>query len=450
MVKKSNDFRTAGKASSMNDNIASYRQTEEALIASRLQLSDAMELAHIVYWEADLTTGDFIFNDPFYAFCGTTAEREGGYRMMREEYGKRFVHPDDMWLFAQVAEKRRLNKEREFLHDVEHRIIRRDSAVRHILARIRVIKDADGLVIKYYGANQDITERKQAEERLTESEERYRIAIESSNDGVALVRDGLHIYVNSKFLEIHGYDKPEELLGKSLSFTVHRDDLEMVIERNRKRQTGEQVPSKYEFKGRRKDGSPVYIEVSATGVMFNREPATLAYHRDITERKRLEEALQVLSITDELTGLYNRRGFIVLCQQQLKIADRAKKDMLLFFADLNKMKQINDTLGHKEGDKALSEVAAILKEAFRESDIIGRMGGDEFAILAIDTTDETKEVLMKRLHTILETYNRPEKKYQLKLSVGTALFDPEKPSTLDELIAQADALMYEEKRKNKN
>jgi PAS domain S-box-containing protein len=164
MVKKSNDFHKAGKAASKNDNIASRKQTEEALIASRLQLSDAMELAHIVYWEADLTTGDFIFNDPFYAFYGTTAEREGGYRMMREEYGKRFLYPDDLWMFAQVAEKRRLNKEREFLCDVEHRIVRRDGKVRHILARIRVIKDADGRVIKYYGANQDITERKLAEE----------------------------------------------------------------------------------------------------------------------------------------------------------------------------------------------------------------------------------------------------------------------------------------------
>jgi diguanylate cyclase (GGDEF)-like protein/PAS domain S-box-containing protein len=450
MIKKNNDFPEAGKAASMNDNITSSKQTEEALIASRLQLSDAMELAHIVYWEADLTTGDFIFNDPFYTFYGTTAEREGGYRMMREEYGKRFVYPDDIWMFAQVAEKRRLNKEREFLQDVEHRIIRRNGEVRHILARIRVIKDADGRVIKYYGANQDITKHKEAEERLMESEERYRIAIESSNDGVALVRDGLHIYVNSKFLEIHGYDKPEELLGHDLSFTVHPDDREMVMERNRKRQRGELVPSKYEFKGKRKDGSPIYIEVSAAGVMFNGEPATLAYHRDITDRKQLEEALKTLSITDELTGLYNRRGFLVLCRQQLKLADRAKKDMLLFFADLNKMKQINDTLGHQEGDKALAEVAAILKEAFRESDIIGRMGGDEFAVLAIGTNDETKKVLMKRLCTVLETYNRPEKKYQLKLSVGVAHFDPEKPSTLDELMSQADALMYEEKRKNIN
>ena len=122
--------------------------------------------------------------------------------------------------------------------------------------------------------------------------------------------------------------------------------------------------------------------------------------------------------------------------------------MLLFFSDLDKMKQINDTLGHQEGDKALIEIATILKAVFRESDIIiGRMGGDEFAILAIDTTNETREVLMKRLHNYLDDYNRPEgRKYTLSLSIGMSPYDPQKPISLDELMAQADRLMYEEKR----
>lgn len=119
-----------------------------------------------------------------------------------------------------------------------------------------------------------------------------------------------------------------------------------------------------------------------------------------------------------------------------------------FFADLDKMKQINDTLGHKEGDHALLDTASILKEAFRESDIVGRMGGDEFAVLAIHATDETKELLMKRLKKSLDLYNRREgRKYRLSLSVGIAHYDPAMPSSLDELMAQADTLMYEEKRR---
>ena len=171
----------------------------------------------------------------------------------------------------------------------------------------------------------------------------------------------------------------------------------------------------------------------------------------IREREQLEYKLQTMSITDELTGLYNRRGFFTLAQQQMNLADRSKKDMLLFSADLDNMKQINDTLGHQEGDRALLEIASILKEVFRKSDIICRLGGDEFAVLIIDTTDRTREVLTKRLDTVLETYNRREgRKYQLSMSVGIVQYNPENPSSLDELMAQADVLMYEEKRKKKD
>ncbi|MEW6669824.1 MAG: ATP-binding protein [Thermodesulfobacteriota bacterium] len=158
----------------LQQHIEDLRRSEDALRTSRAQLAEAMDLAGIVYWEVDLATGDFVFNDPFYALYGTTAEREGGYRMSREEYAKRFFHPDDLPLFQQVAEKRRLNTDPELLIDLEHRIIRRDGDVRHVLARIRVSRDASGRVTKHHGANQDITERKRSEEQLRKSEEKAR------------------------------------------------------------------------------------------------------------------------------------------------------------------------------------------------------------------------------------------------------------------------------------
>ena len=168
---------------------------------------------------------------------------------------------------------------------------------------------------------------------------------------------------------------------------------------------------------------------------------------EITERKRAEKALKGLSFKDELTGLYNRRGFFILAEQALKTVQRLGSEMMLIFGDLDNLKGINDTLGHKEGDQALVDTSQILKETFRESDIIARIGGDEFLILAIDATDETREVLMERLHSYLDEYNRPEgRSYTLSLSTGIAFYDPKKPLSLDELIAQADTLMYKEKR----
>lgn len=170
----------------------------------------------------------------------------------------------------------------------------------------------------------------------------------------------------------------------------------------------------------------------------------------VTERERLERKLQTILITDELTGLYNRRGFLTLATQQMNVAERSKRAMLLFSADLDMMKYINDTFGHREGDQALIDIASILREAFRKTDIICRMGGDEFAILAIDTAEKTGEVLLKRLDSILETYNgREGRKYKLSMSVGVVYYNPENPSSLEELMIQADALMYEEKRKKK-
>jgi diguanylate cyclase (GGDEF)-like protein len=125
--------------------------------------------------------------------------------------------------------------------------------------------------------------------------------------------------------------------------------------------------------------------------------------------------------------------------------------MHLFFADIDGMKWINDKMGHKEGDNALIEVATVLKYTFRSSDIIARMGGDEFAVLAIDTSKLNPEILTTRLHNQLEALNNEEnQKFKTSVSVGCAYYDPEKPSSIEELMARADKLMYEQKKKKKS
>jgi diguanylate cyclase (GGDEF)-like protein len=169
-------------------------------------------------------------------------------------------------------------------------------------------------------------------------------------------------------------------------------------------------------------------------------------------REKLEEELLGLSITDALTGLHNRRGFISLAEQQLKLSDRNKRGVRLYFADLDGLKWINDTLGHEEGDKSLIEAASVFSETFRASDIIARMGGDEFAILAIDPKDTSNpEMLLSRLQSQIDRHNNQEnRKYRLSISIGYALYNPESPCSLDDLMARADKLMYEQKRSKKD
>jgi len=167
-------------------------------------------------------------------------------------------------------------------------------------------------------------------------------------------------------------------------------------------------------------------------------------------REKAEEEILVLAITDQLTGLHNRRGFLNLAEQQLKISDRTKKGFLFFFADLDGMKWINDTLGHTEGDNALIEAAAVFKETFRASDIIARMGGDEFSILAINMAEENADIYMARLQDQIDKYNNKEnRRYSISISVGYSFYDPGKPCSIDELMVEADERMYEQKRSKK-
>jgi diguanylate cyclase (GGDEF)-like protein len=162
-----------------------------------------------------------------------------------------------------------------------------------------------------------------------------------------------------------------------------------------------------------------------------------------------EEALLALSLTDELTGLYNRRRFFVLTEQYLKVAIRAKKRSLLLYIDMDDLKWINDHCGHSDGDQALIDLGSILKKTFRESDIIARIGGDEFVVL-LESTDENDEMLITRLYESIRDYNaKVSQDYKLSISVGAAQFDPEYPISIDELLSKADALMYAQKRKKR-
>jgi diguanylate cyclase (GGDEF)-like protein/PAS domain S-box-containing protein len=163
-------------------------------------------------------------------------------------------------------------------------------------------------------------------------------------------------------------------------------------------------------------------------------------------RTRTENELRDLSLNDELTKVYNRRGFMTLAEQQIKVAHRTKKEMSIFYADLDDLKRINDTYGHDEGDAALVEAVALLRDAFRESDIIARLGGDEFVVLAIDSVEGKAATLARRLREKISARNaRPGQGYALSFSLGIAHYDPDKPCSLAELLTLADRKMYEDK-----
>jgi diguanylate cyclase (GGDEF)-like protein len=161
--------------------------------------------------------------------------------------------------------------------------------------------------------------------------------------------------------------------------------------------------------------------------------------------------LRLLALTDDLTGFFNRRGFLILGMQQLKMSRRTGHALLLFFADVDGLKQTNDLYGHDEGDALLMRCAAALNNTFREADIVARLGGDEFAILAAEGADCTCEIILSRLENAVRTMNTQQGgATPLSLSVGVARFDPQTPVTLAELLTTADQNMYAHKRSRRS
>jgi len=197
------------------------------------------------------------------------------------------------------------------------------------------------------------------------------------------------------------------------------------------------------------------VQIYTPGIHYGQEDLNLLEFvsnqvAQAIERKRMDEEIRSLSLTDELTGLYNRRGFTLLAEQEVKLAHRINRPMLLFFCDVDSLKSINDSHGHTQGDLALKEVSGILKDTFRDADILARLGGDEFVVLAVDALLESAETMTGRIQAALEIGNRKgQRPYQLNLSTGVARCDPEVPSSVSELIVEADRLMYSQKQARK-
>ncbi|HOW53827.1 MAG TPA: PAS domain-containing protein [Syntrophorhabdaceae bacterium] len=206
----------------------------------------------------------------------------------------------------------------------------------YLWAKASPVYDMDGNITGVIQSIRDITGQKEAEERRRESEERYRTAIEYSNDGVAIVKGNTHLYVNQRFCEIFGFDSPDEIIGETHVKTIHPDDLAKVQDINARRQRGEEVPKRYEFKGIRKDGGILYIEVSAANSTFRGEAVTLAFFRDVTERKLASDALRdsemkfhtLFDCANDAIFLMDGETFIDCNRKALSIFGCSKEDII--------------------------------------------------------------------------------------------------------------------------
>jgi two-component system cell cycle response regulator len=194
-----------------------------------------------------------------------------------------------------------------------------------------------------------------------------------------------------------------------------------------------------------------YHDVIAAGASdFIKKPFSLNELNMRISHVRLQEKLRMMSITDDLTGLPNRRGFFALAEHTLKAAARGKRDSALCFIDLDGFKAINDTWGHHEGDRALVNMADIFRRSFRASDIVARMSGDEFAVLIVDTPRQNIAMILDRLQKNISQFNeRKDATYGFSISIGISFREHTSSRNIDEMLHEADALMYEQKLNKK-
>jgi len=290
-------------------------------------------------------------------------------------------------------------------------------------------------------------ERKKADDALKSSEERFKLLIENALDLITILDvDGTMRYVSPSHKRILGYED-EELLGRRVFDFVHPEDFPRVFDVfNEGLQNKDRLYSS-EFRVRHKDG--FWVTIESIGKLCPPETGGLGVvvnSRDVTERKKMEERLRSLSITDDLTGLYNRRGFLTFADHNIKAAERRREEALLILIDVDGLKQINDAYGHNIGDQALIDTAAIIRQTFRNSDVTARVSGDEFVALTSDSDGNGAESIRKRLYENVDAHNaKGMRPYRLSVSFGIANHAPGSQCSIDRLLVKADELMYNEK-----
>jgi diguanylate cyclase (GGDEF)-like protein/PAS domain S-box-containing protein len=291
-------------------------------------------------------------------------------------------------------------------------------------------------------------------------EDRYRALVEQLPVGVyRTTRDGTFVEANTELARMLGYKKASDLFRCNVKdFYVTAEDRDRHLKKLSSNPTAFQ-----EFELRRADGRKFWVRDYCRRV---KDPRDGPLHYDgilveITELKTAErkiwltleklrltnEKLASQSLSDHLTGLHNRRGFFTFGLQQMKIAKRLKADNYLVFLDIDNLKEVNDAYGHAVGDLLLQGVSTILKTTLRESDVIGRIGGDEFAVLAMRSKGLGEKGLMARIEEGVAAFRvKGNTRLRLSVSMGLVAVDPQKYQQLDDFLAHADFLMYQQKR----
>ena len=323
---------------------------------------------------------------------------------------------------------------------------KKDGATVLVEATSQAVTDPETGAVEIRAAARDVTKRVRAERALRHSEQNFRRLIETSTEAfIGMNGEGIITEWNQEAGVTFGWSR-DEAVGRRVAETIIppalREAHDAGLSRYLATGEGPVLGRRLELEGRHRDGREFPVELTVWAVGTSSDLSFNALLHDISERRRTEQELWELALVDELTGLHNRRSFILLAEQVIKEAARAQRPVIALFADVDNLKRINDTYGHSEGDRALRLVADALRAACRESDIVGRLSGDEFAILLAEAhqDDGLEHRVRGQVAEAAAAFG-----YPLSVSIGTASCSADEPCELSELFARADTAMYEEK-----
>ena len=319
---------------------------------------------------------------------------------------------------------------------------------RHWLANFFPFRSETGEVTGLIGAVTDITDLKQTQLELRQSEERFHTIFDSVND-LIFVHDfetGSFIEVNRSACELLGFTRDEMLklnIG-DLSENKPPYTRQNLLPEIAKARAG--TPRTFDWRGKTKDGRLFWVEISLRRAAFGGRDVLLATAREVSQRKEAEDQLKRMAQVDVLTGLPNRRVFVAAVTRAIERARRSERVFAVLYLDLDHFKDVNDTLGHPIGDQLLQAVADRLQANVRASDTLARFGGDEFALLMTDIADPTDAGVLadNLLHIMIEPFMLSGNQIQSGVSIGVATYEPDAPDA-ETLLAHADVALYRAK-----
>ncbi len=425
--------------------ITQRKNMEEALRQSEERYRSIIENMTDGYFEVDLYGNFTYLNDAQCQNLGYTREELIG--MSYKKYADEKISKELAHLFYKIY------KTEIPVKSYDLSFIRKDGTRAYNEISVTVLKNAKGEIIGFRGIARDITERKQMEESLRQSEERYRTVIEQIEDGYFETDlRGNFTFVNEAESRNLGYTG-EELIGMNRhQYTDEKNVKALFRLFNNVYKTG--IPVKtHEVELIKKDGAIAYNEISVN-LIRNKNGEAIGFRgisRDITERKRQQEKIHYLATHDSLTGLPNRMMLNQLLSHAINAAKRHNRKLAVFFIDLDRFKIINDMLGHEAGDRLLQEIALRFRQALRSMDIVARMGGDEFVVLIeeIENCEQISTVAHKLMAEAAKPFSLMSEEFRVTASIGISIY-PKDGETEQSLLKNADIAMYFAKEEGKN